>query len=97
VEEEEEEEEEPEDVRMISIWLPFESRHDLFHFLTCLHSCYLPLRTLNDSNFSQPQPIFREQCQNSAKCAPLKHHFEHCQEKVQGGQGSKGEDCVEEM
>jgi len=43
------------------------------------------------------QPVFREECQSSAKCAPLKQHFEHCQEKVQNGQGFKGEDCVEEM
>jgi len=43
------------------------------------------------------QPVLREQCQSSARCAPLKHHFEHCQEKVNNGQGFKGEDCVEEM
>jgi len=43
------------------------------------------------------QPVLREECQNSAKCGPLKHHFEHCQEKIQNGQGYKGEDCVEEM
>ncbi|KAJ7481899.1 hypothetical protein FB451DRAFT_1237496 [Mycena latifolia] len=32
-----------------------------------------------------------------ADCAPLKHHFEKCQVKVQAGEGSKGEDCIEEM
>ncbi|KAJ4490306.1 Non-heme 11 kDa protein of cytochrome bc1 complex [Lentinula aciculospora] len=42
-------------------------------------------------------PAIREECQNSAKCAPLAKHFEHCQEKVQAGEGFKGEDCVEEM
>ncbi|KAJ4496108.1 ubiquinol-cytochrome C reductase hinge protein-domain-containing protein [Lentinula edodes] len=42
-------------------------------------------------------PAIREECQNSAKCAPLLKHFEHCQEKVQAGEGFKGEDCVEEM
>jgi hypothetical protein len=24
-------------------------------------------------------------------------HFEHCQEKVEAGEGFKGEDCVEEL
>ncbi|KAG2101370.1 Non-heme 11 kDa protein of cytochrome bc1 complex [Suillus discolor] len=27
----------------------------------------------------------------------IEEHFEHCQEKVQSGQGFKGEDCVEEL
>ncbi|KAF8830225.1 hypothetical protein HHX47_DHR2000434 [Lentinula edodes] len=44
-----------------------------------------------------PHPAIRDECQNSAKCAPLLKHFEHCQEKVQAGEGFKGEDCVEEM
>ncbi|KAJ3814631.1 Non-heme 11 kDa protein of cytochrome bc1 complex [Lentinula aff. lateritia] len=42
-------------------------------------------------------PAIRDECQNSAKCAPMLKHFEHCQEKVQAGEGFKGEDCVEEM
>ncbi|KAG6852863.1 hypothetical protein C0991_008498 [Blastosporella zonata] len=42
-------------------------------------------------------PTLREECQQSAKCAQLTKHFEHCQEKVQSGQGFKGEDCVEEL
>ncbi|KAJ3866015.1 Non-heme 11 kDa protein of cytochrome bc1 complex [Lentinula novae-zelandiae] len=42
-------------------------------------------------------PAIRDECQNSPKCAPLLKHFEHCQEKVQAGEGFKGEDCVEEM
>ncbi|KAJ7485489.1 hypothetical protein FB451DRAFT_1392228 [Mycena latifolia] len=32
-----------------------------------------------------------------ADCAPLKHHFEKCQVKVQAGEGFKGEDCIEEI
>ncbi|KAJ3893861.1 Non-heme 11 kDa protein of cytochrome bc1 complex [Lentinula edodes] len=44
-----------------------------------------------------PHPALRDECQNSAKCAPLLKHFEHCQEKVQAGEGFKGEDCVEEI
>ncbi|KAF8956755.1 hypothetical protein BDZ97DRAFT_1907046 [Flammula alnicola] len=43
------------------------------------------------------QPVLREECKASAKCAALTKHFEHCQEKVQSGQGFKGEDCVEEF
>ncbi|THU80865.1 Non-heme 11 kDa protein of cytochrome bc1 complex [Dendrothele bispora CBS 962.96] len=42
-------------------------------------------------------PQIREECQNSSKCAALAKHFEHCQEKVSGGEGYKGEDCVEEL
>ncbi|PPR01865.1 hypothetical protein CVT24_001346 [Panaeolus cyanescens] len=43
------------------------------------------------------QPAIREECKESAKCAAAAKHFEHCQEKVQSGQGFKGEDCVEEL
>lgn len=42
-------------------------------------------------------PVIREECKESSKCAALAKHFEHCQEKVQAGQGFKGEDCVEEL
>jgi len=42
-------------------------------------------------------PGIRDECRASAKCAALTKHFEHCQEKVQSGQGFKGEDCVEEL
>ncbi|GJJ11353.1 hypothetical protein Clacol_005585 [Clathrus columnatus] len=42
-------------------------------------------------------PAIREECSNSAKCSSLKKHFDHCQEKVQGGHGFKGEECVEEL
>ncbi|PPQ66419.1 hypothetical protein CVT26_011288 [Gymnopilus dilepis] len=43
------------------------------------------------------QPIIREECKQTPKCAPLLKHFEHCQEKVTSGHGFKGEDCVEEL
>lgn len=33
------------------------------------------------------------ECRNSKQCAPAKHHFEECVERVENG--SK-EDCVEE-
>ncbi|EGO20321.1 subunit 6 of the ubiquinol cytochrome-c reductase complex, QCR6 [Serpula lacrymans var. lacrymans S7.9] len=42
-------------------------------------------------------PAIREECQETAKCAPLTKHFQHCQEKVSAGEGYKGEDCVEEL
>ncbi|KAF8325695.1 Non-heme 11 kDa protein of cytochrome bc1 complex [Amanita rubescens] len=44
-----------------------------------------------------PHPAIREECKESAKCAALTKHFEHCQEKVQAGKGFHGEDCVEEF
>ncbi|TFY78410.1 hypothetical protein EWM64_g5599 [Hericium alpestre] len=44
-----------------------------------------------------PHPALREECQESAKCKQFTEHFQHCQEKVQSGQGFKGEDCVEEL
>jgi len=42
-------------------------------------------------------PAIREECSNSGKCAQFTKHFDHCQEKVEAGEGFKGEDCVEEM
>ncbi|KAJ7806799.1 Non-heme 11 kDa protein of cytochrome bc1 complex, partial [Mycena olivaceomarginata] len=37
-------------------------------------------------------PKIRADCEASPACAPLKHHFEKCQEKVNAGEGFKGED-----
>ncbi|KAJ7107799.1 ubiquinol-cytochrome C reductase hinge domain-containing protein [Mycena epipterygia] len=42
-------------------------------------------------------PAIRAECEARPECAPMKHHFEKCQEKVQAGQGFKGEECVEEL
>lgn len=42
-------------------------------------------------------PAVHDECKQTAKCASLTKHFEHCQEKVSSGQGYKGEDCVEEL
>ncbi|THH07203.1 hypothetical protein EW145_g3550 [Phellinidium pouzarii] len=44
-----------------------------------------------------PLVTLREDCQESAACAKYTKHFAHCQEKVEAGEGFKGEDCVEEM
>ncbi|EGG05924.1 uncharacterized protein MELLADRAFT_87617 [Melampsora larici-populina 98AG31] len=43
-----------------------------------------------------PAPAIRDEC-TETKCAKYKHHFDHCQEKVNEGKGVEGEDCVEEM
>ncbi|CAL1698548.1 unnamed protein product [Somion occarium] len=42
-------------------------------------------------------PVLQEECQETAKCAPLASHFAHCEEKVNEGKGYHGEDCVEEF
>ncbi|EIM79246.1 Non-heme protein of cytochrome bc1 complex [Stereum hirsutum FP-91666 SS1] len=42
-------------------------------------------------------PAIRSECEESAACKPAKHHFLHCQEKIEAGEGHKGETCVEEM
>ncbi|KAI0772319.1 hypothetical protein BD413DRAFT_39754 [Trametes elegans] len=44
-----------------------------------------------------PLPALQEECEQSAKCAPLLQHFQHCEEKVNAGEGFKGEDCIEEF
>ncbi|EPE10677.1 ubiquionol cytochrome c reductase hinge protein [Ophiostoma piceae UAMH 11346] len=41
-----------------------------------------------------PKDVLEEECRNSKECAPAKHHFEECVERVENG--SK-EDCVEEF
>jgi ubiquinol-cytochrome c reductase subunit 6 len=46
---------------------------------------------------TQEHPKIREECKQTAKCAPYLKHFEHCEEKVREGKGHKGEDCVEEL
>ena len=81
--EEEEEEEEPEDV---SVEVPSLAVDvvDAWAKLTNM------LR-------AQALPALQEECQESAKCAPLAKHFAHCEEKVNAGEGFKGEDCIEEL
>ncbi|ODH48924.1 hypothetical protein GX48_04973 [Paracoccidioides brasiliensis] len=48
------------------------------------------------------KPKFEEECANSSKCAPAKHHFDECVERVTRNSEDpdfKGphEDCVEEF
>lgn len=58
-----------------------------------------PLDTYTTLHYTplQIMPALKEECQNSAKCAQLTKHFQHCEEKVNAGKGFKGEDCVEEL
>ncbi|KAL5637622.1 hypothetical protein ACGC1H_004137 [Rhizoctonia solani] len=42
-------------------------------------------------------PELREECKQTAACSGLDKHFAHCTEKVNAGEGYKGEDCVEEF
>lgn len=47
------------------------------------------------------KPAIVEECESSKSCAPLKHHFDECQERVLGNEGGEHEEhpenCVEEM
>jgi ubiquinol-cytochrome c reductase subunit 6 len=45
----------------------------------------------------QVLPALREECAQTAACAPLTKHFQHCQEKIEAGNGYKHEDCIEEL
>ena len=38
------------------------------------------------------------ECKNAPQCAPAKHHYDHCVERVeqQESEGGAKEDCVEE-
>ncbi|THH33367.1 hypothetical protein EUX98_g831 [Antrodiella citrinella] len=42
-------------------------------------------------------PEIVEACKESKACATATHHFAHCEEKVNAGQGYPHEDCVEEF
>jgi len=49
-----------------------------------------------------PKPKLEEECANSSQCAPVKHHFEECVERVTRQQEDADnkaprEDCVEEF
>lgn len=45
----------------------------------------------------QVHPAIREECKESKDCASATKHYQHCQEKVEAGEGAKHENCVEEM
>ncbi|KIP12192.1 hypothetical protein PHLGIDRAFT_124350 [Phlebiopsis gigantea 11061_1 CR5-6] len=42
-------------------------------------------------------PALKEECAQSSACAAATKHFQHCQEKVEAGQGFHGENCIEEF
>ncbi|KAH7101502.1 hypothetical protein BKA62DRAFT_618593 [Auriculariales sp. MPI-PUGE-AT-0066] len=42
-------------------------------------------------------PVVRQECQESAECSKVAHHYQHCQDKVNAGEGAKGENCIEEL
>ncbi|PWN23536.1 Non-heme 11 kDa protein of cytochrome bc1 complex [Microstroma glucosiphilum] len=42
-------------------------------------------------------PGIYEECEKSKQCAPAKHHFDECTNRVNEGNGFKGEDCMEEF
>ncbi|KAJ4227152.1 ubiquinol--cytochrome-c reductase subunit 6 [Fusarium solani] len=46
-----------------------------------------------------PKDTLEEECRNSPQCAPAKHHFDECVERVQQqeSEGGAKEDCVEEF
>ncbi|KAH9840351.1 cytochrome b-c1 complex subunit 6-like [Teratosphaeria destructans] len=47
-----------------------------------------------------PKPALEEECMKTQQCAPLKHHYDECAERVQKQQeetGKADEDCVEEF
>ncbi|KAF4595822.1 ubiquionol cytochrome C reductase hinge protein [Ophiocordyceps camponoti-floridani] len=46
-----------------------------------------------------PKDVLEEECRNSKQCAPAKHHFDDCVERVQQQESEDGakEDCVEEF
>ena len=42
-------------------------------------------------------PALKDECAESSKCAAATKHFQHCQEKVNAGEGFHGENCIEEL
>ncbi|KAJ2893874.1 ubiquinol-cytochrome C reductase hinge protein-domain-containing protein [Zalerion maritima] len=52
-----------------------------------------------EEELEDPKEKFEAECRDSAKCAPVKNHFEECVERVQAqeAEGEAKEDCVEEF
>ncbi|KAF5009406.1 hypothetical protein FDECE_4373 [Fusarium decemcellulare] len=54
----------------------------------------------DEEELVDPKDTLEEECRNSAQCAPAKHHFDECVERVQQQEENEGgakEDCVEEF
>ncbi|KAH8158626.1 hypothetical protein CIB48_g9626 [Xylaria polymorpha] len=52
-----------------------------------------------EEELEDPKEKFEEECRNSKQCAPAKHHFDECVERVTNASDDSGEqeDCVEEF
>ena len=79
--------------------LPKRRRKSLRMYVSGLLSldAILTMYRISHLGRSQEMPALREDCEQSSKCAPLAKHFAHCEEKVNAGEGFKGEDCIEEL
>ncbi|KZZ96693.1 ubiquionol cytochrome C reductase hinge protein [Moelleriella libera RCEF 2490] len=54
----------------------------------------------DEEEIVDPKETLEEECKNSAQCAPAKHHFDECVERVHQQEETDGEakeDCVEEF
>ncbi|KAI1141563.1 Non-heme 11 kDa protein of cytochrome bc1 complex [Hypoxylon sp. FL0543] len=53
----------------------------------------------DEEEIEDPKEKFEEECKNSKQCAPAKHHFDECVERVTNAsdEGEAKEDCVEEF
>ncbi|KAI0899211.1 Non-heme 11 kDa protein of cytochrome bc1 complex [Annulohypoxylon nitens] len=54
----------------------------------------------DEEEIEDPKEKFEEECKNSKQCAPAKHHFDECVERVTNASDDDGEnkeDCVEEF
>ncbi|KAM5348757.1 hypothetical protein ACJ41O_008580 [Fusarium nematophilum] len=53
----------------------------------------------DEEELVDPKDVLEEECRNSPQCAPAKHHFDECVERVQQqeSEGAATEDCVEEF
>ncbi|KAF4964941.1 hypothetical protein FSARC_7213 [Fusarium sarcochroum] len=53
----------------------------------------------DEEELVDPKETLEEECKNSPQCAPAKHHFDECVERVQQQESEDGakEDCVEEF
>ncbi|KAI0468993.1 ubiquinol-cytochrome C reductase hinge protein-domain-containing protein [Xylaria cf. heliscus] len=52
-----------------------------------------------EEELEDPKDKLEEECRNSKQCAPAKHHFDECVERVTNASDDNGEheDCVEEF
>lgn len=53
----------------------------------------------DEDEIKDPKEQLEEECANSKQCAPAKHHYDECVERVtkQQDEGGAKEDCVEEF